>query len=293
MAQHWMKLIYIKEPVCDGLVKQYYASLTESENSPTTLVKSVCINFDSTIMNFILECPDEGSDFCSSKLQSPIINAEEFMETLYLKHKISKARTTTVSHIMNHLMYAILWKVLVNYGAFLMGYMCLKNQKSLCFDRIITLILNRFEVPLNPKSGKGAATLNDCICATTLKKLNMDVVNGRRMYCHSGMQTTISLGRSILEFIHNDISVGNVQSRQNTEGNEQVEAKAATSNDHLKREHNKMKRIEIKMDFVLREFKLAGYEEYYQSRVIEEEESEEDTKVSNEKKATKEEAKDS
>ncbi|KAL3530482.1 hypothetical protein ACH5RR_009804 [Cinchona calisaya] len=112
-----------------------------------------------------------------------------------------------------------------------MAYMlvCLKNQKRLCFGQIITLILKRFEVSLNPKGSKGATTHSDCICVAILEKLNMDVVDGRWMYCLSGMLSTISLDHFVPEFIHDDTGAGNVQFGQNVEENEPTGAVAASN----------------------------------------------------------------
>ncbi|KAL3529218.1 hypothetical protein ACH5RR_008540 [Cinchona calisaya] len=98
--------------------------------------------------------------------------------------------------------------------------------------RIITLILKRFEVSLNPKSAKGAATLNDCICAATLKKQNMDVVDRHWTYYLSGMKSVILPGRFVPKFIHDNSGIVNIQAGQNAEKNEQAEAIAA-SNDNV------------------------------------------------------------
>ncbi|KAL3499934.1 hypothetical protein ACH5RR_039027 [Cinchona calisaya] len=72
---------------------------------------------------------------------------------------------------------------------------------------------------LNPKDAKYAATNVDCICNDSIKKLNMIFENDQWMYCLSGKQSAISLGRDLSEFIDDDTRVGNGSMGQNANAN--------------------------------------------------------------------------
>ncbi|KAL3500024.1 hypothetical protein ACH5RR_039117 [Cinchona calisaya] len=139
---------------------------------------------DSTYLNTLLQCPNKGSTFCTQKVWSPIADKSIVMQTYFpnynvddgvsnltmesfsptdrvLSHIITrilaptKGHRTNVSNFSIHFLYVITRHVLVNYGAFMTGYMKLCQViagHSLCFPCTITHILKFHNVsqPLNP-----------------------------------------------------------------------------------------------------------------------------------------------
>ncbi|KAL3513240.1 hypothetical protein ACH5RR_025957 [Cinchona calisaya] len=77
------RFLTVKKVVYEDLVMQFYANLRKVGNSLVTMVNVVEIEFDFATINSILGYPNEGSDRCSPKMQSSLVNVFEFQPICY------------------------------------------------------------------------------------------------------------------------------------------------------------------------------------------------------------------